>query len=103
MRGFVLSNWREAVVVKGGGAGGFRHGAVDRSGGGYIADAPAQLAVQVERGKDSARLGEVRSGRVEGNFARLQCGRNGIVRQAQEQSALFLRELLARRFRGCNG
>ena len=112
MRSFFLSDGREAVVVESGGARGFRHGAEDWAGGQNVADAAAQfffaliflvltlsvliwtVSAQIERGENTAGFGEVRSGRVQGNLAASQSRRNGIVRQAKQLHALFVREFL---------
>src|ERR1035438_3474100 len=102
MRSFVRRDGRKAVIVKSGGTGGFRHGAVDRSRWEHIANASAQLAVQVKRGENSARLGQVRGWRIERNLSSLQCGRNRIVGQAQQKGSLLGRKFMGNDFR-CDG
>ena len=102
MRGFFFGYGRETVVVKGGGAGGFRYGTVDRAGGLHVADTSAQffsalifsalifstrIVAQVKRSEDAAEFGEVRRGRIQRDLAMLQGGGNGIMRQAEQLSA----------------
>jgi len=102
MRSLIFGDGREAVVVEGGGAGGFRNSPIDGACGRHITDASAQFPAQMERGENTAEFGEVRRGGIQRNLKLLQRGRNGIMRQAKQLGALLLRELLAGEFlTGC--
>src|ERR1039458_10326336 len=108
MRSFLRGEGQEAVVVESGGARGFCHGPEDGAGGQDVADTSAQfffalilsvpiwspVSAEVERSENSARLGEVRGGRIERNLAMLERRSNGIVRQAKQLGAFFAGEFL---------
>lgn len=56
--GLFGSNRPETGVFKGGGAGGFGDGAIERADWQGVANAAAELAIEINGGKDSARLSE---------------------------------------------
>ena len=95
IRSFFHRDRREAIVIESGRTRGFRHGAEDCKVREYVTDASAQLSTHVERSENSTGFREVRGGRVQRNLEMLQRRRNGIVRQAKQQSALVMRKFLA--------
>ena len=56
----------KACVVEGGGAGGLSNGTIDGTGGEDVADASAELVLQIERGEYAARFAQVRRWRLQG-------------------------------------
>ena len=55
----------EASVFEGGGAGGFRHGAIKRGGGKHVSDTAAQRSTEVKRSEYATQFGKMRGGRIE--------------------------------------
>lgn len=74
--GFLDRDWMESRVLEGGGAGGVRHGEIQSANGKNVADASAELAVQVDGRERPARLGEMRAWPVERNLAVFERGKN---------------------------
>ena len=62
--------------------------------GGGISGLSAAFDLEQRRVKRRAMLGQVRSGRVQRNFAPIQCRGNGVVRETQQKRALGSGELL---------
>lgn len=77
MRDFFVGDGREAIVVKGGGASGFRHSPVKRAGRQHVADASSKFSAQIERRENAAELrekfGEMSGPVIQRNFAMLEC------------------------------
>src|SRR5438128_1898436 len=87
----------EAGVLKGCGSGGLCYRTVNRACGKNVAHASSQLSSQIERSKDSTWFRKMGSGRSKREFRSRQLRVDCIVRQPQQQIALFLGKLLTTR------
>ena len=81
---FGLGDGRKAAVVKGRGTGSFRDGPVQGARWHHISDAAAQLPVPVQRCESAARLGQMRTRRLDRQGSAFDRGQNGLVRQAKQ-------------------
>ena len=122
LRSFFQGHRQETGIVESGGAGSFRHGAIQRRDGQRIPDASPQLAMvfamtfamkfaefamkiaaQIKSREDAARLRQ--SGRNRRRFRKrptLQSGKNRLVRDAEQSPALLERKFQFQ-FRGQRG
>ena len=82
--GLFERNRRKPRVLEGSGPGGVGDRAIDRADGKNIANASAQLAMEVERGKCAARFGEMGRWGIKRNFTTFERRQDGIVGEPQK-------------------